>query len=73
MVGEYKVAKEVVAKVITDAENQNDMCTDAMANAMFTSILGHMIKTNDRKALEHLFYYSLDSLDEDEFLVTRGC
>lgn len=73
MVGEYKLAKELLADAMDEASKRNDMCTDAMANAVLTSTLDHMVKTTSREELQRLFQYSLDSLEEDEFLVTRGC
>lgn len=73
MAGEYAIAKEIVTDALAQAQERSDMDTESLTNALLTTLLGTMMQNHSRPDLERFVEYALDSLDEDEFLVTRGC
>lgn len=73
MAGEYAMAKEIVAGALASAQKRSDMDAESLSNALLTTLLGTMMQTHSRPDVERFVQYSLESLNEDEFLVTRGC
>ncbi len=73
MAGEFTTADQVLAQAFDTADNDPSMSSEAMATALLCSLLSKMSKTQSRKNLDQLIAYHLDSQDDDEFVVTRGC
>jgi hypothetical protein len=72
MAGEYTVAQKCVDTAITTAQEDPSMSTDVMTGALLTTLLKIMIKERTRKDLASFIEFQLESVGEDEFVVTRG-
>ncbi len=73
MAGEYAMATQIVADALATAQERTDVDAESLMNALLTTLLGTMMQTHTRSDVERFVQYALESLNEDEFLVTRGC
>ncbi len=73
MAGEYKVAKELLTQATDVANDTSGMSTDMMTRAMLSETLRQLMATQSLKQVKDLIDYELESLDETEFVITRGC
>ena len=73
MAGEFKTAEQILSQAFENADSDSTMSTDAMGTALLCTLLSTLSKTQSRKSLDQLIAYHLDSQEEDEFVVTRGC
>jgi len=70
--GEYAVARECLEQAMTTADANTSMSQDVMANALLSNLLKIMLKQRTRKDLASFIEFQLESIGEDEFVVTRG-
>ena len=73
MAGEYQVAQKVVEQAMEEASASTKMSEDAMCLALFSELIGRMAKTNSKQQLTDLLHFQLESLGNDEHVITRGC
>lgn len=73
MAGEYDVARKCIAEALDAAEQDRGMSPPSMADALLATLLGHMQKSRTRKDLMSFIEFQLESIGEDEFVITRGC
>ncbi len=73
MAGEYPVARATLEQAFAAAEQEPAMSGPEMADALLVTLLKRMLKERPRKDLARFIEYQLESLGEDEFVITRGC
>lgn len=73
MAGEYLVAQQAVEHALEEASASTKMSEDAMCLALFTELVGRMATTNSKQQLTDLLHFQLESLDNSEHVITRGC
>jgi hypothetical protein len=72
MAGEFDIARACIRTALDTAQADRAMGVDAMANALFTTVLTYMLKTRSRKDLESFTKFQLEACGEEEFVITRG-
>jgi hypothetical protein len=73
MSGEATVAKELVAKAMAAAEQDPKQDKDAMGRALIAAVLGEFAQYRAAKDIAAELQYLADNLEEDHFVITRGC
>ncbi len=73
MAGEYQVARDCVAQALARAAEDRGMSEEAMCNALLGTLVSHMAKGRTRKDLMSFIEFHVESVGEDEFVITRGC
>ncbi|MCB1745608.1 MAG: hypothetical protein H6977_19790 [Gammaproteobacteria bacterium] len=73
MAGEFDAARQSIADALTRADGDPAMSADVMEGALLNTLLTHMARTRSRKDLASLIEFQLESVGEDEFVITRGC
>lgn len=73
MAGEFDAARQCIADALTRADGDSAMSADVMESALLNTLLTHMARSRTRKDLRSLVDFQLDSVGEDEFVITRGC
>ncbi len=73
MSGENTFAKELVAKAIEEANNNPQFDQDAMGRAIVSAVIAHYQSYRKADDITQELQYVIDNLDEDEFVITRGC
>lgn len=73
MAGEYDVARACIAQALDKAAADRGMSEEAMCNALLGTLIAHMAKGRTRKDLMSFIEFQVDSVGEDEFVITRGC
>lgn len=73
MAGEYQVAQRVIEEAVEEANTNKKMSEDAMNLALFSEMVGRMAKTNSKQQLTDLLHFQLESIGNDEHVITRGC
>jgi hypothetical protein len=73
MSGEAEIARELVRKVMTAAEQDPKQDKDAMGRALLAALLAELATFRPASDIAAELQYLMDNLDEDTFVITRGC
>ena len=73
MAGEFKIARASIEQAVDAANADAGMSIDVMESALLNVLLEQMSTTRSRKDLASLINFQMESVGEDEFVVTRGC
>ncbi len=73
MPGEAPYAKELVAKAMEEAEAQASFDRDSMGRALIMAVIQQYGEYRPLSDIRQELQFTIDNLDEDEFVITRGC
>lgn len=73
MSGENTFAKQAVAEALQEAEANSQFDQDAMGRALINAVIEHYKSYRNVADITQELNYIIDNLDEDEFVITRGC
>lgn len=73
MSGENTFAKEIIAEAIDEANRNPQFDEDAMGRAIVSAVISHYQTYRKAEDIAQELQYIIDNLDEDEFVITRGC
>ncbi len=73
MAGEFSIAQKCVQQALGTADLSPCMNRDAMSRALLSELLSILATQHSQADLKALLDYQLDNLDEDQFVITRGC
>jgi len=73
MSGETPIARELVAKAMAAAEQDPTQDKDAMGRALIVAVLGEFAKYRAASDIAAELQYLADNLEEEDFVITRGC
>lgn len=73
MAGEFKVANSVIEQTLNEAETDNGMSRDAMANALQSALITEMLKSRPAADVRQNIEFLLENADSEFMVVTRGC
>ena len=73
MAGEASYAQQLVTDAMNHADNDPSLSKDAMGRAIINAVLSEYRKYRNVADITSELHYIIDNLDEDEFVITRGC
>lgn len=73
MSGEYTKAAQIVEAALEDATASPSMSPEALSSAMLGILLQKQSSQQSKADILSFVQFQLDNLEEDEFVVTRGC
>ncbi len=73
MAGENKIAQSLVQGALQAADKDNAMSREILLIELLTAALKQLAAYNSREQLESMIDFRLDNIDENEFVITRGC
>jgi uncharacterized protein (DUF2267 family) len=73
MAGEAAHAEKLVSEVMRIAESDSTLSKDSMARAVLNAVLTEYLKYRSADDVANELRYIIDTLGEDEFVITRGC
>jgi len=73
MSGENQVAKKLVTDAMTEAGNNPQHDQDSMGRAIIAAVIEHYKSYRKIDDISQELQFTIDNLDEDEFVITRGC
>lgn len=73
MSGESKLAQRLVAEAMEEAEAAANMDGDTLGRAIINAVIEHNLRHRQLDDVKQELQYTLDNLDQDEFVITRGC
>ena len=73
MSGETPLAQELVAKAMAAAEQDPKQHKDAMGRALIVAVLGEFARYRTASDISAELQYLADNLEEEHFVITRGC
>ncbi len=73
MSGESNFAGTIVNQAFTDAEARPDMDVDAMGRALIQAVVTRYLTYRSVADVSQELSYLVESLDDDDPVVTRGC
>ncbi|GAB1264628.1 hypothetical protein NBRC116493_05420 [Aurantivibrio infirmus] len=73
MPSEASYAKKLVANAMQDAENEKTFDKDSMGRAIIHAVIEEFAQYRKISDIASELQYTVDNLDEDEFVITRGC
>jgi hypothetical protein len=73
MVGEVSFAQKIVTDAMAHAGNEPALSKDAMGRAIINAVLDEYRQYRTTADIASELQYIVDNIDEDEFVITRGC
>ncbi|MGI1678824.1 MAG: hypothetical protein K6L75_08840 [Cellvibrionaceae bacterium] len=73
MSGEVEYARKLIEKAMTDTCSEKGFDKDNLGRAMINTVIDHFREYRTVKDIRSELEYLVDNLDEDEFVITRGC
>jgi hypothetical protein len=73
MSGEAGIARELVRKALQAAEQDPKLDKDGMGRALISAVLAEYASYRSIADITAELQYLIDNLDEDTFVITRGC
>jgi hypothetical protein len=73
MAGEAPYAQQIVTDAMKHADNEPSLSKDAMGRAIINAVLSEYRQYRTVADIASELQYIIDNLDEDEFVITRGC
>jgi hypothetical protein len=73
MTGEATHAQQLVTGAMERADRDSSLSKDAMGRAIVNAVLGEYRKYRSADDIASELRYIIDTLDEDDFVITRGC
>lgn len=73
MSGESHFANTIVDQAFTDVETRPDMNADAMGRALIQAVVARYLTYRSIADVSQELTYLVESLDDDDPVVTRGC
>lgn len=73
MSGESHFASTIVNQAFTDVEARPDMDVDAMGRALIQAVVARYLTYRSVADVSQELSYLVESLDDDDPVVTRGC
>jgi hypothetical protein len=73
MAGESPYAQQLVTQAMQHADREPTLSKDAMGRAIINAVLDEYRKYRTSQDIGSELQYIVDNLDEDEFVITRGC
>lgn len=73
MSGESSYAKTVVAQALAEAQARSEMDTDAMGRAIIQAVVERYLSYRSSADVARELEYLVESIDDDDPVVTRGC
>jgi hypothetical protein len=72
MTGEVSYAQQLIADAMRHAESDSSMSKDAMGRAVINAVIAEYRRFRNVDDIASELRYLIDTLDEDEFVITRG-
>lgn len=73
MSGERQIAVELVARAMAAAEEDPNQDKDSMGRALIHAVLAEFARYRRADDVAQELQYLADNLEEEDFVVTRGC
>jgi hypothetical protein len=73
MSGESQIAKELVARAMAAAEQDPNQDKDTMGRAVIHAVLAEFARYRRAGDIAQELQYLADNLEEEDFVITRGC
>jgi hypothetical protein len=73
MAGETPIARELVANAMAAAEQDPKQDKDAMGRALIVAVLAEYARYRTAGDISAELQYLADNLEEEHFVITRGC
>jgi hypothetical protein len=73
MSGEARIARELVRNALRAAEQDPKLDKDGMGRALISAVLAEYGSYRSIADITAELQYLIDNLDEDTFVITRGC
>lgn len=73
MSGEASIAREFVRNALRAAELDPTLDKDGMGRALISAVLSEFATYRSSDDIAAELQYLIDNLDEDTFVITRGC
>ena len=73
MSGEAQIAQQLVQTAMQAADQDPKQDKDAMGRALISSVLAEFAAYRSTRDIAAELQYLIDNLDEDTFVITRGC
>jgi hypothetical protein len=73
MAGEASYAQQLVTNAMNHADSEPALSKDAMGRAIINAVLSEYRQYRTVADIASELRYIIDNLDEDEFVITRGC
>ena len=73
MSGESQIAKQAVTEAMAQAQSDPHLDQDTMGRAILNAVIEHYLGYRKLDDVKQEIQFTLDNLDEDEFVITRGC
>ena len=73
MSGETPFAQELVTQAMTAAHDDPQRDRDSMGRALIHAVLAEFARYRTAEDVANELRYLADNLDEDDFVITRGC
>lgn len=73
MSGETQVAKQLVSDAMAQAKTNPQFDQDTLGRALIAAVIEHYLQYRKPDDVKQELQFTIDNLDEDEFVVTRGC
>ncbi len=73
MSGESSYAKTAVAQILDEARTRPTMDVDAMGRALIQAVVEQYLAYRDSADVARELEYLVESLNDDDPVVTRGC
>lgn len=70
---ETQLAKTLLTDAIAKVEADPQLDADAFGRALINVVIEHSLSYRSLADVKQELQYTLDNLDEDEFVITRGC
>lgn len=72
MTSEASYAKQLVADAMQHADNQNSFDKDSLGRAIINAVIEQYSQYRKTSDIASELQYTVDNLNEDEFVITRG-
>ena len=73
MSGENQFAHQLVADAMEQASNNPHFDQDTLGRAIIAAVLRHYASYRKISDIKQELEFTIDNLDADEFVITRGC
>lgn len=73
MSGEFSYAKQLVADAMQKADNDAHLDRDIMGRAIMHAVVEFFQTYRSKEDIASEMQYLIENINEDEFVITRGC
>lgn len=73
MGGETQAARQLISSAMAQADADPHMDRDSMGRAIINAVIEHYFSYRKLSDIQQELQYTIDNLDADDFVITRGC